>query len=75
MIKFRPEDFKVNRPSVQKIYREKGLKKTLEETSMSGIPLLATLTFVNELELDADEKKAVDDKIAELVEFYKVEIV
>ena len=75
MIKFRPEDFKVNRPSVKQIYKEKGLKKTLEITAMSGIPLLATLTFVNELELDADEKKAVDDKIAELVEFYKVEII
>lgn len=75
MNKFYPEEFKVNRENVHRIYLEKGLKKTLEETAMSGIPLLASLVFITELELEPEERDYVEKYIKDLEKFYLVRVV
>lgn len=69
------EDYKINRSLIQKAYTEKGLAKTLELSTVSGVPLLATLGFVSELELSEDESQRVEEYIASLERFYRTKLV
>lgn len=67
-----PEEFKLQRPTVQKNYLEKGLAKTLELSTVSGINLLASLHFISELPLTEKQSSEVEDYIADLEKFYDV---
>jgi len=69
------QHFKTSKRLIQKAYSAKGLKKTLEFTTMSGIPLLPTLAFIAEMDLPQDELDAVEAKIQELEEFYITELI
>jgi len=67
-----PEEFKLQRPTVQKNYLEKGLAKALELSTVSGINLLASLHFISELPLTEEQSLEVEGYIADLEKFYDV---
>lgn len=69
------KQFLLSRRLIQRVYPVKGLTKTLEFTTMSGIPLLPALAFIAEMDLPQDELDAVEAKIKELEEFYITELI
>lgn len=69
------EDFKANRELMQGIYKNKGLEKVIEMSTVSGIPILATLAFVSELDLSPMELETVEAYIKDLEKFYVTELI
>ncbi len=69
------EEFRANREIMQKIYKEKGLAKVIEMSTMTGVPILATLAFVSELDLSPTELETVEAYIKDLEKFYVTELI